>query len=65
VISPERNAIFPLVHADLRARDEKGRTTYGTELISHDGRDTLRDLYEELLDAAVYVRKAMYERDGR
>ena len=62
---PERNAIFPLVHADLRARDEKGRKTYGQELLSHDGRDTLLDAYEECLDLAVYLRKAMYERDGK
>lgn len=62
---PEQNLIFPLVHMDLRARDEKGRETYGQELISHDGRDPLQDAYEECLDLAVYLRKAIYERDGK
>ena len=60
-----RSAIFPLVHMDLRARDEKGKSTYGQELISHDGRDSLLDAYEECLDVAVYLRKMMYERDGK
>lgn len=57
--------IFPLVHADLDARNAKGRETYGGTLRPHDGRDTLRDLYEELMDACAYIRKLMYERDGR
>jgi len=54
-----------LVHIDLRARDDKGKQTYGQELISHDGRDSLLDAYEESLDLCVYLRKMLYERDGK
>jgi hypothetical protein len=28
-------------------------------------RDPLTDAYQELLDAAVYIRTAIYERDGK
>lgn len=61
----DRSLIFPLVHIDLRARDDKGKQTYGQELISHDGRDSLLDAYEESLDLCVYLRKMLYERDGK
>lgn len=39
---------------DLAERDRIGRRTYGVPLMSHNGRDPLIDLYEELLDALVY-----------
>ena len=58
-------AIWPLVRQDMQARDDLGRKRYGTPLQPWNGRDALRDLYEELLDAAVYARQAIYERDGR
>lgn len=53
--------IFALVHADLDARNEKGRAEYGKTLTAFDGRDTHRDLYEELLDAVMYERKRRLE----
>lgn len=56
--------IFELVVADLKKRDEIGHQTYGKELTGHDGRDSLWDAYEESLDLAVYLRKAIYERDN-
>jgi hypothetical protein len=57
--------VFPMVHADLEARNAKGKAEYGDTLRGFDGRDSLRDLYEEALDKAVYIRKMMYERDLR
>lgn len=57
--------ITPLVHADLEARTAAGLASYGKPFTSHDGRDSLRDLYEEMLDAVQYLRKLMYERDGK
>ena len=57
-------AVWDLVISDMKARDEVGRSRYGTPLQPHNGRDALRDVYEELLDAAVYIRQVMYERDG-
>ena len=57
-------AVWPLVLADMVARDKLGRERYGVPLQPHNGRDTLRDAYEEALDLAVYLRSALYERDG-
>lgn len=52
-----------MVLADLRARRDLGISRYGTALQPHNGRDMLRDLYEELIDAAVYARGVMAERE--
>ena len=57
--------IWDLVIGDMRARDYIGRARYGTPLRPGNGRDALVDLYEELLDAVVYARQAIFERDGR
>lgn len=56
--------ILPLVLADLHARDALGRKKYGTTLCAKNGRDPLRDAYEEALDMAMYLRQAIEERDG-
>lgn len=58
-------AVWPLVMVDMASRDKLGRERYGLPLQPHNGRDMLRDIYEELLDAAVYIRAAIYERDGK
>jgi hypothetical protein len=58
-------AVWDLVVADMHARDELGRQRYGTPLQPHNGRDALLDAYQEALDLAVYLRQALYERDGR
>lgn len=52
-----------MVMADLTARRELGISRYGTALQAHNGRDMLRDAYEEALDLAVYLRGAIEERD--
>lgn len=54
--------IFPLVIKDLQERDALGHQLYESELYAVDGRDHLVDLYQELLDAAVYVRQEIEER---
>jgi hypothetical protein len=58
-------AAWDLVRADMAARDQEGRRKYGTPLQPHNGRDTLIDAYQEALDLSVYLRTAIYERDGR
>lgn len=58
-------AVWDLVMSDMAARDRVGTAKYGQRLVPGDGRDSLRDAYQEALDLAVYLRKAMYERDGR
>jgi hypothetical protein len=59
----DRVDVQTLVIADIEARRDVGIDRYGTALQPHNGRDGLRDLYEELLDAACYVRQLIAERD--
>jgi hypothetical protein len=58
-------SMHDLVIADVEARKAFGLKKYGTLLQAHNGRDALRDLYDELLDAIVYVRQLMEERDAQ
>lgn len=58
-------AIQDLVLQDMLARKLIGQQRYGTPLQPHNGRDMMRDLYEELLDACNYIRGQLYERDGK
>lgn len=60
----DRTSIQLLVRVDLRRRERLGRERYGTPLQAHNGRDALRDAYEEALDLACYLRQAIEERDG-
>lgn len=63
-MNPDLPVIHDLVSAELYSRLAIGIKTYGTPLQPHNGRDALRDAYEEALDMACYLRQAMYERDG-
>lgn len=56
--------VHDLVAEDLAGRKALGVSKYGQALQASNGRDHLRDLYEELLDAAVYIR-AELERRGQ
>ncbi len=51
-----------MVRADLETREAIGVERYGTALQPHNGRDMLRDAYEEVLDLACYLRGAIAER---
>lgn len=51
-----------MVIEDIEARKAVGLERYGTLLQANNGRDSLQDLYEELLDAATYVRQLIEER---
>ncbi|AVP71255.1 hypothetical protein [Prescottella equi] len=52
-----------LVSVDLQQRKEFGLGKYGTTLQPGNGRDSLLDAYEEVLDLAVYLRNAIEERN--
>lgn len=54
--------IWRLVQEDMAERDQIGRAKYGTPLQAFNGRDALMDLYQELLDAVVYLRQLIEER---
>lgn len=58
-------ASWSLVIADMAQRDVFGASKYNTRLQPHNGRDTLTDAYQEALDLAVYLRTAIFERDGK
>lgn len=55
--------IVQLVKDDLSRRMELGIKRYGTPLQARNGRDALRDAYEEALDLACYLRQAIEERN--
>lgn len=59
---PAAPAIWDLVVADMKERDVMGAAKYGVRLKAGDGRDSLVDAYQEALDLAVYLRKAIEER---
>ncbi len=48
----------------LLNREAKGIESYGTTLQTHNGRDCLRDLLEELIDAWQYTVQARLEREA-
>jgi hypothetical protein len=55
--------IQSMVIDDIGKRRAVGIERYGTPLQPFNGRNTLRDIYEELLDAACYVRQRLVEED--
>jgi hypothetical protein len=59
-----QESIFTLVHADLDARDRLGWRQHAKPLLANNGRDALREAYEEALDLAVYLRMAIAEREA-
>lgn len=62
---PVRNdsaAVQDLVIADIEQRKALGLKKYGTLLQAHNGRDMLRDAYDEALDLCIYLRGALEER---
>jgi hypothetical protein len=57
--------IWDLVIVDMRERDRIGAERYGDRLRVATAVDPLRYAYEEALDLACYLRKAIAERDGK
>ena len=47
---------------DLRTREQFGALKYGKFLTHHTTEDTMQHLYEELLDAALYIKTEMKKR---
>lgn len=65
---PERSkssqSVTDAVIADLHARREYGVGKYGVELLTFNGRDVLLEIYQEQLDALLYTKQALMERDA-
>lgn len=53
--------VAQLVYKDIEARIRKGEIEYGERLTTLNGRSALMDLYEELLDAVLYLRQLLWE----
>jgi hypothetical protein len=64
IVSVKSESVLPHVYADLNARSAFGKMKYGTELVTHNGRDALTDAYQEVLDLAVYLKQLLLERDA-
>lgn len=58
-------AVWGLVLEDMVNRNKLGVKRYKTPLRAFNGRDSLQDLYEELLDACAYIRQCIYEKKGK
>lgn len=56
--------ITALVIADLVQRHQDGCAKYGRPLESFNGRDPLKDAYQEALDLCQYLRQLIEERDS-
>lgn len=54
-------AVWDLVIQDIKDRDRIGEEKYKTRLQPNNGRNFLKDAYEEALDLSVYLRGAIYE----
>lgn len=50
--------------SDIVARRKVGIERYGTALQPFNGRDALRDAYEEAMDLCMYLKQMLVERDG-
>lgn len=62
VVSDDGPSIQDLVIQDMEARKQVGLQRYGTLLQTHNGRDSLMDFYQEILDAANYARQELERR---
>lgn len=60
-ITGKQAFIKDLVVQDIQKRAEAGKLRYGTYLQANNGRDALKDAYEEALDLAMYLRQLMEE----
>lgn len=56
--------VISKVMSDLASRAVMGEKKYGTLLKTHNGRKAIVDLYEELLDACMYVKQFIMETEN-
>jgi len=63
--TPGKDEVMPRVLADLKKRQEVGLERYGSTLQTFNGRDALRDAYEEALDLVQYLAQAIMERENK
>lgn len=54
-------SVWSSVIQDMSNRNQVGIERYGTPLQPFNGRNSLQDVYEDLLDACVYIKQRMIE----
>jgi hypothetical protein len=64
-VKGDGRSVQDLVREDIDQRKLHGMRTYGTLLYRNNGRDALRDAYEEALDLVFYLRQAIEERGSK
>ena len=57
------NSSWKYVIKDMKNRNKFGLTKYGKVLNTTTNKDFLQELYEELLDAVVYLKTELLKRD--
>lgn len=65
--APQMNegpSIHDLVIKDMESRKQMGLEKYGTILQAGNGRNALKDAYEEVLDLACYLKQKLEEDDN-
>lgn len=62
---PGKTVVYEYALKDIGERVEMGKIKYGTPLKTQNGRDALYDCYQELIDALLYIRQELLERDGK
>lgn len=63
-MSSKGEEVFEALIKEIKGRSEHGRREYGGEgFYPFDGTNSLQDLFEELLDALVYLTKLRMERE--
>jgi hypothetical protein len=60
--SKKEESTWTEVMKDIRMREAAGVLKYGKYLTPHTTEDTLQHLYEELLDAVVYIKTEILKR---
>lgn len=55
------NPITDMIKVDLDFRNAKGYETYGKPLTAFNGRKSMQDMFEELLDAVQYAKQNLIE----
>lgn len=56
-------AVIDLVMDDIRARDQRAVRRQATRIRAFNGRDALRDAYEEAIDLVICLRQELAERE--
>jgi hypothetical protein len=59
--SDRSQEVYKIVLGDIAERAVMGKKKYGTVLKTHNGRNALWDVYQELIDAFFYIRQKLLE----